>query len=104
MELLETKCLHPDVIELTFEDKLDANENWQIGKFVELFEENGNYYVKQESEDLFSEVTFKNPGLSLAVSSTIVDAVISVTCYKNKTAVAIRYVHLLNSYSEKHCL
>jgi superfamily I DNA and/or RNA helicase len=100
MELLETKCLHPDVIELTFEDKLDANENWQIGKFVELFEENGNYYIKQESENLFSEVKFKNPGLSLAVSNTIADAVISVACYKNKTAVAIRYVRLLNSYSE----
>ncbi len=100
MELLETKCLHPDVIELTFEDKLDANENWQIGKLVELFEENGNYYVKQESENLFSEVKFKNPALSLAVSNTVADAVISVACYKNKTAVAIRYVHLLNSYSE----
>jgi hypothetical protein len=88
------------VIELTFEDKLDATKSWQVGKLVELFEESGSYYAKQGADNLFSEVSFKNSALAISVGNSIADSVISVACYKNSTALAIRYVHILDSHNE----
>ncbi|MEM5534363.1 DEAD/DEAH box helicase [Pseudoalteromonas arctica] len=100
MELLNTKCLQQAVVELTFEDKHDANKNWQVGKLVELFEESGSYYAKQGAENLFSEVSFNNSALAISVSHSIADSVISVACYKNSNALAVRYAHILDSYNE----
>ncbi|MGO3445367.1 MAG: hypothetical protein ACTINA_18015, partial [Pseudoalteromonas distincta] len=100
MELLNTKCLQQAVVELTFEDKHDANKNWQVGKLVELFEESGSYYAKQGAENLFSEVSFNNSALAISVSHSIADSVISVACYKNNNALAVRYAHILDSYNE----
>jgi superfamily I DNA and/or RNA helicase len=100
MELLDTKFLQPNVIELTFEDRLDANKSWEVGKVVELFEDSGSYYAKQGTEKLFSEVSFKNSALAISVGNAVTDSNISVACYKNRTALAIRYVHLLDSHNE----
>ncbi len=100
MNLLDTKCLTRDVVELIFEDKNDANLSWKIGEEVELFFEADSFYVKQGSQNLFAEVKFKNTSLSMAVSGTKARTVCAVSCYKNSRALAIRYVDLIDSYDE----
>ncbi|EKM24789.1 DEAD/DEAH box helicase [Vibrio sp. HENC-03] len=100
MNLLDSKCLTGDVIELIFEDQNDANLNWKIGEEVELFFEIDSYYVKQGNADLFAEVKFKNTSLAMAVSGSKARKVCAVSCYKNSRALAIRYVDLVDSYDE----
>ncbi|WP_274879850.1 DEAD/DEAH box helicase [Vibrio harveyi] len=100
MNLLDSKCLTGDVIELIFEDQNDANLNWKIGEEVELFFEIDSYYVKQGNAGLFAEVKFKNTSLAMAVSGCKARKVCAVSCYKNSRALAIRYVDLVDSYDE----
>ncbi|MCR9932580.1 DEAD/DEAH box helicase [Vibrio antiquarius] len=100
MNLLDSKCLAGDVIELIFEDQNDANLNWKVGEEVELFFEIDSYYVKQGKRDFFAEVKFKNTSLAMAVSGSKARKVCAVSCYKNSRALAIRYVDLIDSYDE----
>ena len=100
MNLLDTKCLTADVIELVFEDPNDANLNWKIGEEVELFFEIDSYYVKQGAKDFFAEVKFKNTSFAMAVSGSKARKICAVSCYKNTRALAIRYVDLIDSYDE----
>ena len=100
MNLLDSKCLKGDIIELIFEDQNDANLNWKIGEEVELFFELDSYYVKQGVNSSFAEVKFKNTSLSMAVSGSNARKVCAVSCYKNSRALAIRYVDLIDSYDE----
>ncbi len=82
MNLLDSKCLTGDVIELIFEDQNDANLNWKIGGEVELFFDIDSYYVKQGTRDFFAEVKFKNTSLAMAVSGSKARKVCAVSCYK----------------------
>ncbi|MCY9854743.1 DEAD/DEAH box helicase [Vibrio mediterranei] len=100
MNLLDSKCLTGDVIELVFEDPNDANLDWKTGQAVELFFEVDSYYIKQGNRDFFAEVTFKNTSLAMAVSGTRARRVCAVSCYKNSRAIAIRYVSVIDSYDE----
>ncbi|RAL27706.1 hypothetical protein DOE54_15715 [Vibrio cholerae] len=100
MNLLDSKCLTGDVIELIFEDQNDANLNWKIGEEVELFFDLDSYYVKQGTRDFFAEVKFKNTSLAMAVSGSKARKVCAVSCYKNSRALAIRYVDLIDSHDE----
>ena len=100
MNLLDSKCLTNDVVELVFEDTKDANLNWNIGDEVELFFEIDSYYVKQGTQGYFAEVKFKNAPLAMAVSGSKARKICAVSCYKNACALAIRYIDLVDSYDE----
>ncbi|MDF9400383.1 ATP-binding protein [Vibrio sp. 1180_3] len=100
MNLLDSKCLTGDVIELIFEDQNDAHLDWKTGEEVELFFEIDSYYVKQGTRDFFAEVKFKNTLLAMAVSGSKARKICAVSCYRNSRALAIRYVDLIDSYDE----
>ena len=100
MNLLDSKCLTNDVVELVFEDTKDANLNWNIGDEVELFFEIDSYYVKQGTQGYFAEVKFKNAPLAMSVSGSKARKICAVSCYKNACALAIRYIDLVDSYDE----
>lgn len=100
MNLLDSKALASDVIELVFEDRNDANLDWKIGQSIELFFEVDSYFIKQGSSDFFAEVTFKNTALAMATAGVKARRICAVSCYKNSSAIAIRYVSVIDSHDE----
>jgi DNA polymerase III delta prime subunit len=99
MRLLESKLLESDVVELSLENPSETALNWLVGESVEIFEENDLFYLKQG--DYFEEVTFSNLSLARAVNNNDPQVVLAVICYKNASAVAVKFMYLRNLCPEK---
>jgi len=92
MELLTSKLLESDVVELTLDDSTQTRLNWLVGETVEILEDNDSFYLKQG--DLFEEVIFQHSSLARALNNIDPQVVIAVICYKNVTAIAVRFMYL----------
>jgi len=92
MKLLDTKYLESDVVELKFSDDIDSALNWEVGGTVELLEDNGLFYIRQDG--CFAEIECSHLSLAKAVSYDDPQVVCCVICYKNNAAVAVRFMYL----------
>ena len=92
MDLLTSKLLEPDVVELTLDNSTQTGLDWVVGETVEILEDNDSFYLKQGS--LFEEVTFQNSSLARALDYNDPQVVIAVICYKNANAVAVKFMYV----------
>jgi len=99
MELLTSKLIEPDVVELTLEDSNQIGLGWVVGETVEILEDNDLFYLKQG--DYFEEVTFQHASLSRALNRNEPQDVIAVICYKTSSAVAIKFMYVRDLCPEK---
>lgn len=91
MRLLESKLLEADVVELQLDDTSQTGLNWLIGETAEILEDDGLFYLKQG--DYFAEVTFSHLPLARGLNKNNPQVVCVVVCYKNDTAIAVRFVY-----------
>jgi DNA polymerase III delta prime subunit len=98
MRLLESKLLESDVVELKLDNSSQTGLNWLIGETAELLEDDGLFYLKQG--DYFEEVAFSHLPLAKAVNRNDPQVVCTVICYKNHTAIAVRFIYLRSQCPE----